>query len=71
MAYTIGVNRVGRDAYRLQYPGHSVIYNAMGDRKGFLDEKQTIAHIVIDKSKLETTREKLPFLRDRDEFTLT
>ena len=71
MAYTIGVNRVGRDAYRLQYPGHSAIYNAMGDREGFLDKEQTIAYIVIDKSKLETTREKLPFLQDRDEFTLT
>ena len=70
MAYTIGVNRVGRDAYRLQYPGHSAVYNAMGDPEGFLDEKQTIAHIVIDKLKLETTRKKLPFLQDRDDFTL-
>jgi predicted amidohydrolase len=70
MAYTLGVNRVGRDAYRLQYPGHSAIYNEMGDREGFLDEDQTIAHIVIDKSKLETTRKKLPFLLDRDDFTL-
>ena len=70
MAYTIGVNRVGRDAYRLQYPGHSAIYNAMGDCEGFLDEDQAIAHIVIDKSKLETTRKKLPFLQDRDDFTL-
>jgi len=42
----------------------------MGDPEGFLDEKQTIAHIVIDKLKLETTRKKLPFLQDRDDFTL-
>jgi predicted amidohydrolase len=57
---------VGRDTYRLQYPGHSAIYNAMGDREGFLDENQTIAHIVSDKSKLETTPKKLPFLQDRE-----
>jgi predicted amidohydrolase len=43
----------------------------MGDREGFLDENQTIAHIVIDKSKLERTRKKLPFLQDRDDFTLS
>ena len=71
MAYSIGANRVGRDAYRLQYPGHSAIYNAMGDREGFLDEDQTIAHNVIDKLTLETTRKKLPFLQDRDDFTLS
>ena len=71
MVYSIGVNRVGRDAYRLRYPGHSAIYNTMGDCEGFLDEDQTIAHIVIDKSKLEKTRKKLPFLQDRDGFTLT
>ena len=31
---------------------------------------ELIAHIVIDKLKLETTREKPPFLQDRDDFTL-
>ncbi len=70
MAYTIGVNRIGRDAYRLDYPGHSAAYNALGDCEGIADKNQFLTHIVLDQSKLITTREKLPFLEDRDTFTL-
>ena len=70
MAYTIGVNRIGRDAYRLDYPGHSAAYIALGDCEGIADKNQFLTHVVLDKSKLVTTREKLPFLEDRDAFTL-
>ncbi len=70
MAYTIGVNRVGRDAYRLDYPGHSAAYNSLGDCEGIAEKNQFLTQVVLDKSKLETSREKLPFLEDRDAFTL-
>ena len=70
MDYSIGVNRIGRDAYRLDYPGHSAAYNDLGDCEGTTDKNQFLTHVVLDQSKLVTTREKLPFLEDRDAFTL-
>lgn len=70
MAYCIGVNRTGKDGYRLTYPGASAAYNALGDELIFMNEKDTTAHLTIDLDVLRSTRNKLPFLEDRDDFTL-
>jgi predicted amidohydrolase len=70
MAYCIGVNRTGKDAYRLTYPGASAAYNALGDELIFMDEKDTSTSFTIDLDTLHSTRKKLPFLEDRDDFTL-
>ena len=70
MAYCIGVNRTGKDAYRLSYPGASAAYNALGDELIFMQEKDTTASLTIDLDTLRSTRKKLPFLEDRDDFTL-
>ena len=70
MAYSIGVNRTGKDAYRLTYPGASAAYNALGDELIFMKEKNTIISFIIDLDTLHNTRKKLPFLEDRDDFTL-
>jgi predicted amidohydrolase len=71
MAYCIGVNRTGKDAYRLTYPGSSAAYNALGDELVFMKEKDVIVSFTIDIDALHSTRKKLPFLEDRDDFTLT
>ena len=71
MAYCIGVNRTGKDAYRLTYPGASAAYNALGDELVFMKEKDVIVSFTIDIDALHSTRKKLPFLEDRDDFTLT
>jgi hypothetical protein len=39
MAYSVGVNRIGKDAYRLTYPGASAAYTALGDEVIFMNEK--------------------------------
>ena len=70
MAYCIGVNRTGKDAYNLTYPGASAAYNAFGDELIFMEEKDTFAKFTIDLDTLHSTRKKLPFLEDRDDFTL-
>ena len=70
MAYCIGVNRTGKDAYRLTYPGSSAAYNALGDELVFMKEKDVIVSFTIDIDALHSTRKKLPFLEDRDDFTL-
>jgi predicted amidohydrolase len=70
MAYSVGVNRMGKDAYRLTYPGASAAYTALGDEVIFMNEKESTAHFTIDFDTLHKTREKLPFLDDRDDFIL-
>ena len=70
MTYCVGVNRTGEDAYRLTYPGASAFYNALGDELIFMDEKASIASLTIELDTLHKIREKLPFLEDRDVFTL-
>lgn len=70
MAFSVGVNRTGKDAYRLQYPGASAAYNALGDEMAFAEVSDSIALVELDKNELYKLRKKLPFLDDRDAFTL-
>jgi predicted amidohydrolase len=70
MAFSVGVNRTGKDAYRLTYPGASAAYNALGDELIFMNEEETSASFTIDLDTLHKTRKKLPFLEDRDNFIL-
>ncbi|MBQ4819966.1 amidohydrolase [Aquimarina sp. MMG016] len=72
MCYCIGVNRVGLDGKGYEYNGHSAVYDVLGN--SVLEEnpieKEAILYATIDKSHIQKTREKLPFLEDRDQFTL-
>ena len=68
MAYSIGVNRVGIDDAGNEYSGHSVVYDCMGERMVF-SEEETILYATFSKEHIESTRNKLKFLEDRDEFT--
>ena len=70
MAYCVGVNRTGKDAYRLHYPGASAAYNALGDELVFMEKELTISSVSLGLEELHALREKLPFLEDRDDFTL-
>jgi predicted amidohydrolase len=86
MAYSVGVNRVGQDGNGLEYVGHSAIYDVLGMdcsiSKGHLDQlsvtsegddfkvKEGIIPVSLSKSLITTIRAQLPFLEDRDSFTL-
>ena len=71
MSYCIGVNRVGLDANKYQYPGHSQVYNALGEKLIRLKPNmEDIALVTLSKSHVETTRNKLRFLDDKDLFSL-
>jgi len=70
MAYAIGVNRIGTDHHQLEYPGHSAVYDALGNEALLLDSSQEVGVVSIDKSALYHLRKKLPFLEDRDAFSL-
>nr|WP_210423635.1 amidohydrolase [Croceivirga thetidis] len=69
MAYCIGVNRVGLDGTGHQYPGHSAVYNVLGEQKVY-SEKESILTTTLSKSHIADCRNKLKFLEDRDEFNL-
>ncbi|WP_411029095.1 amidohydrolase [Spongiimicrobium sp. 3-5] len=69
MAYCIGVNRIGSDALGHRYPGHSAVYDMLGEQLGYAT-KETIIYATLDKTKLIETRKKLNFLADRDQFNL-
>lgn len=71
MSYCIGVNRVGLDANNYNYPGHSAAYTALGDLLTNLpNNKEGVQQIVLTKSHITVTRDKLKFLDDKDTFSL-
>ncbi|WP_299531107.1 amidohydrolase [Ulvibacterium sp.] len=69
MAYCIGVNRIGQDDTGHAYVGHSAVYDCLGNQLVFSD-KETVLHTTLRKEHIETTRNKLKFLDDRDHFIL-
>ena len=71
MAYCVGINRIGIDGSGLFYPGHTAIYDYMGQEKGKVppDEEGYIRY-QMNKEAMYLAREKLKFLNDRDTFTI-
>lgn len=67
MAYCLGVNRVGSDEVGHEYTGHSAVYDTLGEQVTF-SEKEEIVYAILSKEHITTTREKLRFLEDRDNF---
>lgn len=71
LSYCIGVNRVGTDGNAHPYLGHSAVYDALGALVSSSDfEKEFQQEVVLQKSHLKETREKLRFLQDRDTFQI-
>ena len=71
MSYCIGVNRVGVDANNHAYPGHSAVFNVLGEQLTHIAENQESIEIVtLNKTHIKTNRDKLNFLNDKDVFSL-
>ena len=70
MCYTIGVNRTGTDANNHHYSGHSQAIDFLGNYLVDPQEADGVFMVELDKEKLLETRNKLPFLNDKDEFKL-
>ncbi|MBV7268871.1 amidohydrolase [Winogradskyella luteola] len=71
MSYCIGVNRIGLDGNNYEYSGHSAVYNVLGHRIDTIPEnKESIEIITLEKAQINKYREKLGFLKDRDDFIL-
>lgn len=69
MAYCIGMNRTGSDEEGHQYPGHSAVYDGLGEQLIFSKKEETI-YATLSKEHITSIRRKLKFLEDRDTFSL-
>ncbi|MEP0263172.1 amidohydrolase [Dokdonia sp.] len=70
MSYCIGVNRIGLDGNGLEYVGHSAVYNVLGDEIAFAKAEEKIITATLSKNHIKETRQRLPFLEDKDEFKI-
>ena len=71
MSYCIGVNRVGLDATNHEYPGHSAVYDVLGEKISDLKpNKEGVDVVELSKKHIEKNRRHLGFLNDRDDFNL-
>ena len=71
MSYCVGVNRIGTDGSDLYYPGHTAIYDYLGEKVGStIAEEQDHTTLTMDRDKMLLARKKLNFLNDRDRFII-
>ena len=68
--YVLGVNRVGTDGNGLRYAGESVAFGPLGETVAALGEREGAEAVTLDPGGLADVRERLPFLRDADSFTV-
>ena len=70
-AYTIGVNRVGRDGNDLDYSGDSSIIDYAGALQFQVSNIEGVFTATLSYEKQQAFRKKLQFLADRDQFEIT
>jgi omega-amidase len=68
--YVVGVNRVGKDGNDIEHSGDSMIIDALGEVLYAKNQDEDIYTVTLDRTSLEDTRAKLPFLKDADEFMI-
>ncbi len=68
--YVVGVNRVGDDGNGIHYTGESMVIDPFGEVLYQKKEDEDIFTISLNKSDLQSIREKFPFWRDADHFMI-
>jgi predicted amidohydrolase len=68
--YVIGVNRVGKDGNGIYYSGETMIVDALGEIIYQKKDEEDIFTFKLEKNNLTEVREKFPFWKDADSFTL-
>jgi omega-amidase len=69
-SYVVGVNRVGNDGNNIYHSGDTMVVDPMGEILHSAAHNEEVNTIVLDKNKLQETRDRLPFLRDADNFLI-
>ena len=68
--YVVGVNRVGDDGNDIHYSGESMVIDPLGETLYHKSDEEDVFTCTLEKSKLEEVRNRFPFLRDADQFTI-
>lgn len=68
--YVAGVNRVGVDGNGIPHTGNSMVIDPYGNILYHQADVEEMHTVTLDRQLLVECREKLPFLRDADEFTI-
>ncbi|MEI2707612.1 MAG: nitrilase family protein [Chitinophagaceae bacterium] len=69
-AYVIGVNRVGNDGNEIYHSGNSMVINSLGESLYHKEQEEDIYTITLYKNELTEVRNKFPFLKDADTFSI-
>jgi predicted amidohydrolase len=68
--YVAGVNRVGHDGNNIYYSGDSMVVDPLGEVLYHVKDEEDIFTITLDKTHLQAIRDKFPFLKDGDRFSI-
>ena len=69
-SFVAAVNRSGTDGNKLPYLGGSAIIDYLGQTLTDLGEQEGVATVTLDKEALARFREKFPFHKDADKFSI-
>lgn len=68
--YVVGVNRVGNDGKDIFHSGDSMVIDPLGEILYHKKDDEDIFTITLKKDHLQSIREKFPFWKDGDSFTI-
>lgn len=69
-SYTIGVNRVGKDANDLHYSGDTSVFDFAGNTLYQVSNREAVSTLHLSHREQESFRSRLNFLPDRDSFSI-
>ncbi len=69
-SYVLGVNRTGNDGNQIIYSGDSMVIDPLGEVMYSKANAEDIFTITLQKEKLDEVRNKFPFWKDADKFTM-
>ena len=68
--YVVGVNRVGIDDNNISYPGNTMVIDPLGEILYQEVNREDVHTTLLSKEKLTAIRDKFPFWKDADEFSI-
>ena len=72
LCYCIGVNRIGEDPEQNEYTGNTAAYDVLGNAISKIKPNREQTEVVtLEKNHIAYYRNKLSFLEDKDNFSLT
>jgi omega-amidase len=68
--YVVGVNRLGNDGNGIYHSGDSMVIDPLGEILYHKKDEEDVFTIILQGDHLQSIREKFPFWRDGDNFTI-